>query len=119
MSTSLVAQLVKNPPAIREIWVRSLGWDESPGVEKGYPLQYSDLEHSMDCIYSPWGRKELDTTKRLSLVRLYYLALAKELVQTPPVHYCQKQNIRNKTTDGPFNPKTAYVSEHVHLHLGV
>ena len=119
MSTSLVAQLVKNPPAIREICVRSLGWDESPGEEKGYPLQYSDLENSMDCIYSPWGHNELDTTKRLSLVQLYYLALAKELVQTPPVDYCQKQNIRNKITDGPFSPKTAHVSEHVHLSLGV
>ena len=25
---SLVAQLVKNPPAMRETWVRSLGWDD-------------------------------------------------------------------------------------------
>ena len=31
---------------------------------KGYPLQYSGLENSMD---SPWGRKQLDTTERLSL----------------------------------------------------
>ena len=30
---SLVAQLVTNPPAIEETWVRSLGWDNSP--EKG------------------------------------------------------------------------------------
>ena len=30
---SLVAQLVKNPPAMREIWVRSLGWGDS--LEKG------------------------------------------------------------------------------------
>ena len=30
---SLVAQLVKNPPAMRETWVRSLGW-EGP-LEKG------------------------------------------------------------------------------------
>ena len=27
--TSLVAQLVKNLPAMRETWVRSLGWEES------------------------------------------------------------------------------------------
>ena len=26
--TSLVAQLVKNLPAIREIWVQSLGWED-------------------------------------------------------------------------------------------
>ena len=30
---SLVAQLVKNPPAMQETWVRSLGW-EGP-LEKG------------------------------------------------------------------------------------
>ena len=28
-----VAQLVKNPPAVRETWVRSLGWEDP--VEKG------------------------------------------------------------------------------------
>ena len=42
-------QLVKNPPAMRETWVRSLGWKD-PGEGKGYPLQYSCLENSMDCI---------------------------------------------------------------------
>ena len=41
---SFVAQLVKNPPAMRETWV---GF---PGEGKGYPLQYSGLENSMDCI---------------------------------------------------------------------
>ena len=29
----LVAQLVKNPPAMQETWVRSLGWEDS--LEKG------------------------------------------------------------------------------------
>ena len=37
----LVAQLVKNMPAMQETWVRSLGWKDSPGEGKGYPLQYS------------------------------------------------------------------------------
>ena len=63
---SLVAQLVKNPPAMWETWVRSLGWEDSPGERKGYPLQYSGLEISMDCIDS-LGRKESDTTERPSL----------------------------------------------------
>ena len=43
------------------------GLGRSPGEEKGYPLQYSDLENSMECIYSPWGPKQLDTTERPSL----------------------------------------------------
>ena len=41
------------------------GLGRSPGEGKGYPLQYSGLENSMD--YSPWGHKESDTTERLSL----------------------------------------------------
>ena len=44
---SLVAQLVKNLPAM---WVWSLGWEDSPGEGKGYPPQYSGLENSTDCI---------------------------------------------------------------------
>ena len=42
----LVAQLVQNPPAMRETWVRFLGWEGSPGEVKDYPLQYSDLGNS-------------------------------------------------------------------------
>ena len=61
---SLVAQLVKNPPVMKETWVGSLGWGDSPGERKGYPLQYSGLENSMDY---PWGHKESDTTERLSV----------------------------------------------------
>ena len=29
--TSLVAQLVKNPPAMQETWVPSLGWEDPRG----------------------------------------------------------------------------------------
>ena len=37
-----------------------------PGEGKGYPLQYSDLENSMDCIVHGVA-KSLDMTERLSL----------------------------------------------------
>ena len=44
-----MAQLVKNPPALRETWVQSLGWEDP--LEKGKDThQYSGLENSMDCI---------------------------------------------------------------------
>ena len=45
------------------------GLGRSPGEGKGYPLHYSGLENSMDCIVTKtvWGHKELDTTERLSL----------------------------------------------------
>ena len=42
------------------------GFGRSPGEGKGYPLQYSGLENSMDCIVHG-GRKESDMTERLSL----------------------------------------------------
>ena len=40
-SASLVAQKVKNPPAMQETWVRSLSWEDSPGGGHGNPLQHS------------------------------------------------------------------------------
>jgi len=86
---SLIAQLVKNPPAMQETRVRFRGWEDPmekgkathssilglpcgsagkesarnagdlglipglgrfPGGGKGYPLQFSGLENSKDCI---------------------------------------------------------------------
>ena len=39
--TSLVAQLAKNPPAVRETWVRSLGLEDP--LEKGKATLFSIL----------------------------------------------------------------------------
>ena len=60
---SLVAKLVKNPPAI---WVPSLGWEDP--LEKRKATHSSILAqkiHGQKNLvgYSPWGRKELDTTE--------------------------------------------------------
>ena len=64
---SLVAQLVKNQPACNEGDLGSIPrLGRSPGERKGYPLQYSGLDNSMG-LYSPWGRKLLDTTGPLLL----------------------------------------------------
>ena len=45
---SLVAEMVKTLPAVQETCVWSLGREKSPREGKGYPLQYSCLENSMD-----------------------------------------------------------------------
>ena len=44
------AQMVKNPPAMQETWVQSLGWEDP--LEKGKAIHSSFLvlENSMDCI---------------------------------------------------------------------
>ena len=49
--SSLVAQTVKNPSAMWETWVQSLGLEDP--LEKGmatHPLQDFGLENSLDCI---------------------------------------------------------------------
>ena len=45
---SLVAWLVKNPPAVQETQVGPLGWEDSPGEGNGKALQCSSPEKSMD-----------------------------------------------------------------------
>ena len=54
---SLVAQLVKNLPAMWETWVGNVGdlsllpgMGRSPEEGKGYPLQYSVLKNSIDYV---------------------------------------------------------------------
>ena len=65
-----MAQTVKNPPAMCETWVQSLGWEDP--LEEGIatPLQYSCLEnpHAQWSLmgYSPWGCKGSDMTEQLS-----------------------------------------------------
>ena len=60
-----MAQLVKNLPAIWETWVPFLGWEDP--LEKEMATHFSILPGEFHGLYSPWGLKESDTTKQLSL----------------------------------------------------
>ena len=62
---SLVAQLVKNPPAMRETWVQSLGWEDP--LEKGKAPTPIFWPGEFPGLCSPRGRKEWDMTEQLSL----------------------------------------------------
>ena len=66
----VVAQMLKNLPALQETWVRFLVQDD--------PLEKEIATHSIFLpgeihgqkslvSYSPWGCKELETTERLTL----------------------------------------------------
>ena len=73
-----MAQLVKNPPAMRETWfdpwVGKIPWrKERLPTPAFWPGEFYGL-------YSPWGCKELDTTEQLSLS-------------------CEKSNKRKKITN--------------------
>ena len=61
---SLMAQLIKNLPAMRETWVQPLGWEDP--LEKGKATHPSILPGEFHGLYNPWGRKGSDTTERLS-----------------------------------------------------
>ena len=50
--TSLVAQMVKNPPAMRETWVRSLGWEDP--LEEGMETHSSILAWRMPVDRGAW-----------------------------------------------------------------
>ena len=48
-----VAQLVKNPPAMQETWVRSLGWEDP--LEQGKATHYSILAWRIPWAVQPMG----------------------------------------------------------------
>ena len=66
----LVAQLLKNPPSVWEIWVRSLGWEDP--LEKGMAAHSHMLAWRMPWTEEPgglhpWGHKKSDTLSRPTL----------------------------------------------------
>ena len=58
---SLVAQVVKNAPAMQEIWVQSLAW-EDPLKKRTLPTPVF-WPGEFHGLYSPWGHKESGTTE--------------------------------------------------------
>ena len=68
---SLVAQMVKNWPAVQVDPGSIPGLGRSPGGRNGNLLEYSCLDnlHGQRSLagYSPWGRKDSDKTERLTL----------------------------------------------------
>ena len=59
--TSLIAQLVKNPPAVRETWVRSLGWEDP--LEKEMATYSSTLAWKIPCIEEPGGLQSMGSQR--------------------------------------------------------
>ena len=66
--SSLVAQMVENPPAMQQTQVRSLGWKDP--LEKGIATHSSvlalEIPQTEEPVgYSPCGHKESETTEHL------------------------------------------------------
>ena len=79
----MVAQMVKNLPAMQETCVRSLSWEDP--LEKEMATHSSILpwefygQRSL-AGYSPWGHKESDTTERLSVTHSGLFRLTMSLI---------------------------------------
>ena len=71
---SLVAQMVKNLSAMQETCVQFLGWAD-PWRRKWQPIQVflpgKFQQQGSPAGYSPWDRKESDTTEKLTFSQLY------------------------------------------------
>ena len=65
--TSLIAQLVKNPPAMQEIPVQFLGWEDP--LEKGKATFSSILTWRIPWLVESMGLPDLDTTEQFSLMK--------------------------------------------------
>ena len=85
----LMAQMVKNLSAMQETQVQFLGWEDPPGEGNGNPVWYSfpgEFHRPRSLAgYSPWGRRESDTTERLTLSpeRLTLSKKRQEMFPTP------------------------------------
>ena len=93
---SLVTQMVKNPPTMRDLGsVPELG--RSPGGGQGNPLQYSCLENPQGqrslVGNSPWGHTESDMTEQLSTEHIF----EKFLMLHSAVHTLTKWRAVNTT----------------------
>ena len=58
---SLVAELVNNPPAMRETWVRFLGWEDP--LEKGMATQSSILAWRIPWTEEPGGLQSMGSQR--------------------------------------------------------
>ena len=56
VGASLIAQLIKNLPAVWETWVHSLGWEDS--LEKGKATHSSILSWRI-----PWAIKSMESQR--------------------------------------------------------
>ena len=65
---SLVAQLVKNQPAMRESWVQSLGWEDP--LEEGKATPSSVLTWRIPWTVLSMVHQTLDKSEQLSLSAL-------------------------------------------------
>ena len=64
---SLVAQTVKNLPAVQETWIRSLGWEDP--LEEGMTPHSNILALRIPWTETPGGRQTMKVTESQTRLR--------------------------------------------------
>ena len=108
---SLVAQLVENLPAMWETRVQSL--DQEDPAEKGTattPVCLPGEFHGQRSLvgYSPWGRKESDTTESVALslsLTGARVSLVAQTVKNPPA--MRETWVRSLSREDPLEKRKA------------
>ena len=95
---SLAAQRVKRLPTMRETRVRSLG-PEDP-LEKEMATHSSTLvwkSHGLRSLvgYSPWGRKESDTTQQLHFTSIQSAIIRSRYIYYPTFHMIKHPSLED------------------------
>ena len=72
--------MVKRLPTMRETRVQSLDWEDLEKEMASTPVLLPGESHGWRSLigYSPWGRKELDTTERLHF-HFFFFFFAKQM----------------------------------------
>ena len=66
-SATVVAQMVRNLPAVRETWVRSLGWEDP--LEEGMATHFSILAWRIPWTEEPGGLQSMESSKSQKQLR--------------------------------------------------
>ena len=84
---SLVAQRLKNPPAMRETWVQSLGWEDP--LEEGMAIYSSILAWRMPWTEEPGGLQSMGSQRVGQTERLSTQSLQAMSSPTLPISSCR------------------------------
>ena len=106
-----MAQLVKNPPAMPEAWVRSLGWEDP--LEKGKAAHSSTLAGKIPWTEEPSGLQSTELHPRSKHLLISWL-------QPPSAVILEPRKIKSDTVHPeplPLQQATANLWKHSHTVL--
>ena len=112
---SLVAQLVKNPPAMRETWVRSLGWEGT--LEKGTATHYSILARRIPWTVYSMGSQRVEYDWATFTLYTIHTMLHKEYLINELFVLENSQSTRKPLHPPPLKTKSRFKREGTYVYL--